>query len=145
MWVTIHVAVVASLIRYVNGSRGSQASLFLWVLISIAVASLILWPLTRMVIDEWNAEDDDLERTCPRCRRYNLRPLISSGEGIFESVDSFRCPGCRTTVRVVDGSKVIEDPIDREQPAFESGIQFLDEPLTGDEIRFLDEAPKSTG
>jgi hypothetical protein len=139
MLVTLHVAAIATLIRYLNNSRGRDASLIVWVPITIAIATLVSWPISRVLAPSFGRGDRELDRTCPRCRRIELRPMIRPGEGIFALTPIYQCPACRVVVRIEGQSKVVEPPRSINLRADPSGIEFLDEPATQAEIRFLDD------
>jgi DNA-directed RNA polymerase subunit RPC12/RpoP len=143
MLLTLHVAAVAALIRAIQPGRG-DASLIIWVPITIAVATLIVWPISRMIFSRFDPDSDDPDRQCPRCRRFELRPLIRPGAGIFQAVSNYRCAACWTTVRLMGDSRIVELPREPAINANPAGIEFLDETATEAEIRFLDEPTKST-
>ncbi len=141
MMITLHVAAIAALIRYLNGSRGREMSLVVWVPVTIASAALVSWPMSRLFFQELG-DGQGGDRACPRCRRNELRPIVRPGEGIFQVVTTYRCACCGTKVRMVGDSKVIEPEASMIAPTHAWGIRFLDEPATVEEIRFLDEPSK---
>jgi hypothetical protein len=145
MLVTLHVAAVATLIRYGIVASHREGSLVLWVPVSIVIATFISWPISRAILSEFKRDHTDFDRTCPLCRRDELRPLVRPGEGIFQPVSSYRCAGCWTTVQMVGDSKVIEPHVSRNGAVSSSGIRFLDESTTEAEIRFLDDPRKLPG
>jgi hypothetical protein len=142
MLVTLHVAAIASLLRYFQGSRLHDGSLLVWVPLTVAIATLISWPINRAFLAEFHDRGDS-GRICPRCRRDDLRPLIRPGDGIFQPAVGYRCAGCRTTIRWLGESKTIEIPPPADRPVSRSGIRFLDEPDESFEIRFLDDPPET--
>jgi hypothetical protein len=141
MLATLQVAAVASLLRYFERPTQTSEWPLLWVAISLL--SLISWPISRGIFTGTQRRSDEDERKCPVCRRVELRPLVKPGAGIFQDVSSFRCRACWTTIRLVEGSLLLEPFRSAERQPVPEGIRFLDEPEAEGEIRFLDDRPKS--
>jgi hypothetical protein len=68
---------------------------------------------------------------------------VKPGAGLFQPVSNYRCSSCWTAVRILGDSKMIEPLLPRQSTSSRSGITFLDEPTSQDEIVFLDDPPKS--
>jgi hypothetical protein len=144
MLVTLHVAVVAFVIRTVV-APATLASSLVWVPATISVAVFLSWPIGRAIARAFDPGELPLDRTCPKCGRGDIRPLLRASEGLFEPVSAFRCALCWTTMRVVEGSWVVEPGQPEAGLADPSGISFLSDPLSEDELRFLDEPSESPG
>jgi hypothetical protein len=138
MMVTAHVAGVAYVVRLL-GTPSTLAGTLIWVPLTITLAVFLTWPIGRAVATAFEPGDAGRDRTCPRCGRRELRPLIRPGGGLFQPVNAHRCAACWSTFRV-DGDRQVEEPGRRDpEPADPTGIEFLSDPLAEGEIRFLEE------
>jgi hypothetical protein len=141
MFVTFHVAAVVTAFRYLAGADRSSTSPGLWLV--IALFSAVTWPIGPMILASFNSRGDDVDRTCPLCRRGELRPLVKAAGGLFQPVSSYRCAACWAIIRTEGESRVIEPYVSNDATASSSGIRFVDESTTDSEIRFLDDLPES--
>jgi DNA-directed RNA polymerase subunit RPC12/RpoP len=140
MVVTIHVAAVA----YVFRSLARPSTLrdtMVWVPATIAVAVFLSWPIGRVISRAFDPGESGVDRTCPRCGRREIRPLIRPGAGLFQPVMGYRCAACWTTFRGDAVSGLEAQPPTETGPIDPSGIDFLSDPLGEDAIRFLDDPP----
>ena len=142
MIVTLHVAAVAYVIRLFTRPDTLLDS-FVWVPVAIALAVFISWPMARAIGSAFDPGEAPMDRTCPRCGRREIRPLIRPGMGIFQPASGFRCAACWTTFRQVEGSEVEELARSATGPVDPSGIEFVSETLVEGEIRFLDEGSET--
>lgn len=142
MLVTLHVAVISTVIRSIAGSTGRAGFLALWVPVAIVLGSFLSWPIGRAIAGAFQPVEFPADGRCPRCGRTPVRPLIRPGAGLFPEEVGYRCARCMTTFRVAEGGFLEEPP--PADPARESaaGIDFLPEispgPAEDPEIRFLD-------
>jgi hypothetical protein len=142
MVVTLHVAAVA----YVIGRFAHPATLmdsFVWLPVTIGVAVFLSWPIGRAIAAAFDPGDSSMDRTCPRCGRRDVRPLVRAGAGLFQPVSGYRCASCWTTFRQVEGTRVETQAPLGSSPADASGIEFVVEAAREGEIRFLDEGTES--
>ena len=139
MLVTLHVAVVAYILRAFTRPGGSTGSILLWVPITIGLALFLSWPISRAIASAFDPVEMSIERRCPRCGRCELRPLIRPRGGLFQPVTNYRCAACWTTFHQMGEVKIEEHPRLPNEPIDSSGVQFLDESATEVEIKFLDE------
>jgi hypothetical protein len=138
MMVTIHVAVVAYVIRVFLRPTNWFDSILVAVPVSIVVALFLSWPISRLLASAFDPGDASADRRCPRCGRGELRPLLRNSGGIFQPVSGYRCAGCWTTYRQV-GESNLEEPARQKDEAVDSnGIEFLDRRASESEVRFLD-------
>jgi DNA-directed RNA polymerase subunit RPC12/RpoP len=138
MIVTIHVAVVAYVVRVLIRPESLLDSIFVAVPVTLAVALFLSWPIGRIFALAFDPGDASAERRCPRCGRRDLRPLIRASGGIFQPVTGYRCAGCWTTFRRVGTQKLVEPPLERDAEVDPTGINFLDQGPSEGEVRFLD-------
>lgn len=143
MLVTLHVAVVAYVIRTFLRPTSPVASFIVWVPLTIAVAVFLSWPLARGLARAFEPDQGSGDPACPRCGPRAIRPLVRSDCGRFLIASDYRCAGCGTTFRQV-GEAVVEEPASSKVGLVDpTGIEFLGEDATVDEIRFLDDRPDS--
>ena len=145
MVVTLHVAVVAYVIRTFLRPTSLVGSFFVWVPLTIAVAVFLSWPIARGLARAFDPGQSSGDSPCPRCGRRMLRPLVRPGRERFVIASDYRCAGCETTFRQV-GEGIVEEPASsRDGLVDPAGIAFLGEDATAGEIRFLDDRPDSPG
>jgi hypothetical protein len=142
MLLAIHVAVIASVFRFVTGPDRSQGSI-VWVVVMMAAALFFSWPISRAIAGAFDPVEVPAHQICPKCRRADLRPLVRHGAGLFQPVSNYRCAGCWTTFRLVGEAKIVEPAPSRMEPVDPAGIRFLDEVAEVGEIRFLDDPGQS--
>lgn len=136
MFLTVHVAVVAYVIRSVAMPK-TLTGLLIWVPGVIFVAVFLSWPIGRMIASAFEPGNLAFDPTCPRCGR-EVRRLIRPGDGLAKQTTGFRCVSCGATFRE-DGSRTWEMIPIEEGPVDPSGIAFLSDPANEEEIRFLDD------
>lgn len=144
MLVTLHVAAVASVFRSLSRPSTLLSTFVLWVPLSIFLAVFLSWPLGRAISAAFRPAGELEGGQCRECGADSLRPLLRAGAGIFQPVAGYRCLGCGTTARPVDGGIVLERPTAEVAGSGPPGIAFLIEaPRPGDRegIRFLDDDP----
>jgi DNA-directed RNA polymerase subunit RPC12/RpoP len=144
MIVTIHVAVVAYVIRVLIRPESLLDSIFVAVPVTMAVALFLSWPISRLFALAFDPQDGSAERRCPRCGRRELRPLLRTKGGIFQPVTGYRCVGCWTTFRQVGTQRLVEPALERDAEVDPTGINFLDQEPSEVEVRFLDEKTDSS-
>ena len=138
MIVTAHVAVVALVVRSFAGPK-SLAEALAWVVVTIILAIGISWPVGLAVTSAFNPVDISFDRACKRCGRREIRPLIAAGKDLFHPATGYRCAACWTIYRVEDsGEPLLLDTTAIERPD-SSGIAYLSDPLSDEEMRFFDE------
>jgi hypothetical protein len=138
MIVTIHVAVVAYVIRVLAQPKSWVDTIFVAVPVIIGVALFLSWPISRVLASAFDPGDASVDRRCPKCGRRELRPLLRNSGGIFQPVTGYRCAGCWTTYRQVGELRLAEPPLQSNEPVDSKGIEFLDQGVSEDEFRFLD-------
>jgi hypothetical protein len=144
MVMTLHVAVISYAVRSFLRPTSLAGSFAVWVPLSILAALFLSMPIGHAIASAFLSDEGIDGRTCPRCSRGELRPLLRTGHEMFTPTSGFRCALCRTTFRQV-GDDVIEEPAqDRSRPIEPEGIRFLTDPPAApadeSEIRFLDES-----
>ena len=138
MLVTLHVAAVAYVIRRFTRPVTTMDSV-VWMPVTIGVAVFLSWPIGRAIAGAFDPADPSIDRTCPKCGRHDLRPLVRPGAGLFQPTTGFRCAACWTTFRHVGGLRVEAQAPPPSSNVDGSGIEFLSEAVSEAEIRFLDE------
>jgi hypothetical protein len=148
MVVTLHVAVISYAVRSFLRPTSLAGSFAVWVPLTILAALFLSMPIVKAIAAAFHPEVGVFGRTCPRCMRGDLRPLLRAGSGLFTPVSGYRCAACRTTFRQV-GETIIEEPaLDKSSPVEPEGIQFQigswEVRADQTEIRFLDEPIDAT-
>ena len=139
MVVTIHVAVVAYVFRTLASPMTLQGSL-VWIPLTVSVAFFLSWPIGQAVAMACESGERKVVRSCPRCGRVDVRPLVRPGGGIFQPATGFRCAACRTIFAEVENSALDQRASTQTHEPELEGIWFLPD-LTKESIRFLDENP----
>ena len=91
MVVTLHVAVISYAVRSFLRPTSLAGSFAVWVPLSILAALFLSMPIGQAIGAAFHPEDGIFGRTCPRCDRGELRPLLRTGSGLFTPVSGYRC------------------------------------------------------